>query len=160
MTDGTAEADGRAETIVSGCPTSAARGQGHCLRRRGGLYINVGAPSNACQRPGSRPGVKGADPCPILEKHARHLEVRREQAGQTQDQGTRFATGLRQMPAITWHDDALYIAMNNRDQLDVFWPELFTRRTTPSVRPSRSTARCRGRTSAGRTATTTSRPRR
>ena len=30
------------------------------------------------------------------------------------------------MPAITWHDDALYIAMNNRDQLDVFWPSLFT----------------------------------
>jgi glucose/arabinose dehydrogenase len=44
---------------------------------------------------------------------------------QTQEQGTRYATGLRQMPAITWHDDALYIAMNNRDQLDVFWASLF-----------------------------------
>ena len=30
------------------------------------------------------------------------------------------------MPAITWHDGALFIAMNNRDQLDVFWPSLFT----------------------------------
>jgi glucose/arabinose dehydrogenase len=30
------------------------------------------------------------------------------------------------MPAITWHNGALYIAMNNRDQLDVFWPSLFS----------------------------------
>ena len=29
------------------------------------------------------------------------------------------------MPAITWHADALYIVMNNRDQLDVLWPALF-----------------------------------
>ena len=30
------------------------------------------------------------------------------------------------MPAITWHDGALYIVMHNRDQLDVFWPSSFT----------------------------------
>ena len=30
------------------------------------------------------------------------------------------------MPAIAWHDGALYIAMNNRDQLDVMWPGEFT----------------------------------
>ena len=38
----------------------------------------------------------------------------------------RFATGLRQFPALTWHDDALYIVMNNRDQLDTLWPKYFT----------------------------------
>ena len=35
---------------------------------RGGLYVNVGAPSNACQNPDRRPGVKGVDPCPLLER--------------------------------------------------------------------------------------------
>ena len=30
------------------------------------------------------------------------------------------------MPAIAWHDGALYIAMNNRDQLDTLWPGMFT----------------------------------
>jgi glucose/arabinose dehydrogenase len=30
------------------------------------------------------------------------------------------------MPAITWHDGALYIVMNNRDQLDIMWPGQFT----------------------------------
>jgi len=38
----------------------------------------------------------------------------------------RFASGLRQMPAITWHDDALYLVMNNRDQLDILWEGQFT----------------------------------
>jgi glucose/arabinose dehydrogenase len=30
------------------------------------------------------------------------------------------------MPALTWHDDAVYIVMNNRDQLDTLWPGRFT----------------------------------
>jgi len=30
------------------------------------------------------------------------------------------------MPAIDWHDGALYIAMNSRDSLDTLWPGQFT----------------------------------
>jgi glucose/arabinose dehydrogenase len=30
------------------------------------------------------------------------------------------------MPAITWHDGAVWIAMNSRDQLDTLWGEMFT----------------------------------
>ncbi len=79
--------------------------------------------------------MKGVDPCPLLEKHAGIWKFDENKSNQTQDQGTRFATGLRQMPAITWHDDALFIAMNNRDQLDVFWPSLFTAKDN-AERPS------------------------
>jgi glucose/arabinose dehydrogenase len=62
-----------------------------------------------------------------MDKHAGIWKFDENKLGQTQDDGgTRFATGLRQMPAITWHDGALYIVMNNRDQLDIFWPDLFT----------------------------------
>jgi glucose/arabinose dehydrogenase len=32
---------------------------------------------------------------------------------------------MRQMPAITWHDGALYAVMNNRDQLDTLWSDQF-----------------------------------
>jgi glucose/arabinose dehydrogenase len=46
--------------------------------------------------------------------------------GQKQELAGRYATGLRQMPAFTWHDGALYIVMNNRDQLNVMWPDKFT----------------------------------
>ena len=46
--------------------------------------------------------------------------------GQKQEDGVKFATGMRQMPAITWNDGALYIVMNSRDQLDTLWPGQFT----------------------------------
>ena len=87
--------------------------------------MNVGAPSNACQQPDRRPGAKGQDPCPLLEKNGGIWKFDENKLGQKQEDGTRFATGLRQMPAIAWHDGAVYTAMNNRDQLDVFWPDTF-----------------------------------
>jgi glucose/arabinose dehydrogenase len=127
LTAGQLKPTGMAEVIVKDLPNERQHeDKGIAFDGRGGLYINVGAPSNACQDPDRRPGAKGQDPCPILEKHGGIWKFDENKANQTQDQGTRFATGLRQMPAITWHDDALYIAMNNRDQLDVFWPSLFT----------------------------------
>jgi len=61
-----------------------------------------------------------------VERHGGIWKFDENKLGQKQENGTRFATGLRQMPAIAWHDDALYIAMNSRDQLDTLWPDLFT----------------------------------
>jgi len=119
---------GAAEAIVTGLPTEAQhQDKGIAFDGNGSLYINVGAPSNACQDPDRRPGVKGVEPCPLLDKHAGIWKFDENKPGQTQDAGgSRFATGLRQMPAITWHEGALYIVMHNRDQLDVFWPNSFT----------------------------------
>ncbi|MEO8661163.1 MAG: sorbosone dehydrogenase, partial [Bryobacteraceae bacterium] len=64
--------------------------------------------------------------CPLLEKNGGIWKFSESKLGQKQEDGTRFATGLRQMPAIAWHDGALYIVMNSRDQLDVLWPGKFT----------------------------------
>jgi len=127
MTAGELKPTGPAETIVKDLPGERQhRDKGIAFDGRGSLYINVGAPSNACQNPDRQPKVKGQDPCPILEKHGGVWKFDENKPGQTQADGTRFATGLRQFPAITWHDGALYIAMNNRDSLDQFWPDLFT----------------------------------
>jgi glucose/arabinose dehydrogenase len=127
MTAGQLKPTGPAETIVTGLPDERQHeDKGLTFDGRGSLYINVGAPSNACQKPDRQPGVKGQDPCPILEKHGGVWKFDENKLNQTQDMGTKFATGLRQFPAITWHDNALYIVMNNRDQLDVFFPEHFT----------------------------------
>jgi glucose/arabinose dehydrogenase len=127
LTTGQLKPTGASETIVTDLPPETQhQDKGIAFDGRGGLYINVGAPSNACQNPDRRPGAKGQDPCPLLETHAGIWKFDENKLGQTQATGgTRFATGLRQMPAITWHDGALYIAMHNRDQLDVFWPDLF-----------------------------------
>lgn len=127
MTPGQLVPAGPPEVIVTGLPPDRQHAdKGIAFDGKGSLYINVGAPSNACQSPDRRPGIKGQDPCPLLEKHAGVWKFDENKPGQTQDQGTRFATGLRQFPGIAWHDDALYIAMNNRDQLDVFWPDRFS----------------------------------
>ena len=83
----------------------------------------------------------GQDPCPILEEHGGIWKFDENKLNQKQADGTMYATGLRQMPAITWHDGALYIVMNNRDQLDTLWPDLFkTRGQRRIVPPSRCSA--------------------
>jgi glucose/arabinose dehydrogenase len=126
MTAGALKPSGAAETIVSELPAQRQHeDKGIAFDGRGGLYVNVGAPSNACQQPDRRPKVAGQDPCPLLEQHAGIWKFDENKVGQKQADGTRYATGLRQMPAIAWHDTALYIAMNNRDQLDTLWPDLF-----------------------------------
>ncbi|HXH07802.1 MAG TPA: PQQ-dependent sugar dehydrogenase [Vicinamibacterales bacterium] len=117
------------EMIVSGLPEQRAHAaKAIAFDGRGGLYVNVGAPSNACQPQDRKPGVPGQDPCPLLERHGGIWRFDAEKPGQTQADGRRFATGLRQMIAFEWHAGAggLYLAQHGRDQLDTLWPERFT----------------------------------
>lgn len=127
MTPGQLKPAGEPETIVTGLPGVPQHGdKGLTFDGKGSLYVNVGAPSNACQTRDRQAKSQGQDPCPILEKNGGIWKFDENKLGQKQEDGTRFATGLRQMPAIVWHGDALYVAMNNRDQLDVLWPGTFT----------------------------------
>jgi glucose/arabinose dehydrogenase len=127
MTAGELTPAGPAEIVVSGLPGVEEHGdKGIAFDGQGSLYVNVGAPSNACQPKNRRPKVPGQDPCQLLEKSGGIWKFSEDKLGQKQEDGTRFASGLRQMPAIAWHDGALYIAMNNRDQLDTLWPGVFT----------------------------------
>ena len=127
MTPGQLKPAGEPEIVVKDLPGVRQHGdKGIAFDGKGSLYVNVGAPSNACQAKDRQAKSPGQDPCPILEKNGGIWKFDENKLGQTQADGTRFATGLRQMPAIAWHNDALYIAMNNRDQLDVMWPGQFT----------------------------------
>ena len=70
MTSGQLKPAGEPETIVADLTPDRQHGdKGIAFDGRGSLYINIGAPSNACQQPDRRPGVKGVDPCPLLEKN-------------------------------------------------------------------------------------------
>lgn len=127
MTPGQLKPTGAAEAIVTGLPGVREHGdKGLAFDGQGSLYVNVGAPSNACQERNRQAKSKGQDPCPILEKNGGIWQFDENRLGQKQEDGTRFATGLRQMLALAWHDGALFVAMNNRDQLDVMWPGTFT----------------------------------
>jgi glucose/arabinose dehydrogenase len=126
MTKGELKPTGAAETIAGDLPLGRPhQDKGIAFDGKGSLYVNFGAPSNACQPQDRRPKVPGQDPCPLLEKQGGIWRFDENKVGQTQADGTRYATGMRQMPAITWHDGALYVAMNGRDQIDTLWPDLF-----------------------------------
>ena len=117
---------GAAEVVVADLPLSRPHhDKGIAFDGKGSIFVNVGAPSNACQPQDRRPKVAGQDPCPLLEQTGGIWRFDENKLGQKQADGTRYATGLRQMPGLAWHDGALFTAMNGRDQLDTLWPDLF-----------------------------------
>jgi glucose/arabinose dehydrogenase len=118
---------GAAEVVVSGLPGVEEHGdKGIAFDGKGSLYVNIGAPSNACQPRNRRRQEPGQDPCPLLEEHGGIWKFSDSKLGQKLSDGVKYATGMRQMPAIAWHDGKLFIVMNNRDQLDTLWPGKFT----------------------------------
>ncbi|MFW5893791.1 MAG: PQQ-dependent sugar dehydrogenase [Verrucomicrobiota bacterium] len=94
----------------------------------GRLYVNVGAPSNACQENPRTPGSPGIDPCPQLERQAGIWRFPANRLNQDQSDGQRFATGIRQSVAMRWspRHGELYVVQHGRDQLHSLWPDLFT----------------------------------
>lgn len=95
----------------------------------GNLYVNVGAPSNACQQVDRTPGSAGKDPCPQLERHAGIWKFKADVPNQDQvKNGQRYASGIRNSIAISWNtsNNKLYVVQHGRDQLSEFYPDLYT----------------------------------
>ena len=119
--------DAPAEVIVEGLTDRRQHAEkGIAFDGKGGVYVNIGAPSNACQVPDRQPKVAGQDPCQLLEIAGGIWRFDENKAGQKQADGKRYATGLRQMVGLTWHDNSLWAVMHNRDGLDTMWPGQFT----------------------------------
>jgi glucose/arabinose dehydrogenase len=94
----------------------------------GNIYVNVGAPSNACMEQSRTAGSKGLDPCPQLELQAGIWQFRADQPGQTQlEDGHRYCTGTRNCVALDWNHQAnsLFALQHGRDQLSMFWPAYY-----------------------------------
>jgi glucose/arabinose dehydrogenase len=127
MTPGQLKPTAAPEVVASGLEGQQEHGdKGIAFDGKGSFYVNVGAPSNACQVRNRARESPGQDPCPILEQHGGIWKFSDSKLGQTQADGVKYASGMRQMPAIAWHGGALYIVMNSRDQLDTLWPGKFT----------------------------------
>lgn len=95
----------------------------------GNLYVNVGAPSNACQVEDRTKGSPGQDPCPLLDNHAGIWRFNADKLGQTQENGgSRYVTGTRNCVALAWNPsvDKLYAVMHGRDQLNQLYPQYYT----------------------------------
>ncbi len=95
---------------------------------QGNLYVTIGAPSNACQEVDRTPGSKGMDPCPLLDTTGGIWRFNATRTNQTQQDGQRYATGIRNAVAIHWNtaNNQLYAVQHGRDQLNQMWPDLYT----------------------------------
>lgn len=121
---------GQVESVVSGFPEQRSHAaKSFTIDNNGNLYVNVGAPSNACMEEARTTGSPGMDPCPQLEWQAGIWLFDATETLQTQkEDGYHYATGIRNAVALEWSDeaDALYAVQHGRDQLNTLWPDMFT----------------------------------
>ena len=123
------ENSGSPETVASGLTMGNQHSsKSIALDNNQNIYVNIGAPSNSCQVNDREPGSLGQDPCPILTNAGGIWQFKADQLNQTQAQGTRFATGLRNVVGLDWNNSVneLYAVQHGRDQLSFLFPQLFT----------------------------------
>jgi glucose/arabinose dehydrogenase len=137
LTDGELLPTGAQEVVVEGfLPQGQHATKSFTFDNNGNIYVNVGAPSNACQEQSRTPGSPGQDPCPQLDRQAGIWRFDANQLNQTQEaDGYRYATGIRNAVAVEWNDNAngLYALQHGRDQLNTLWPEYYNDSTSAEL---------------------------
>lgn len=92
------------------------------LDNDGNIYVNIGAPSNICQEDPAK-----ANPCQWLEKSAGIWQFRADKLNQKQEDGIKFATGLRNVVGLDWNNEVneLYVTQHGRDLLYQNYPQYY-----------------------------------
>jgi glucose/arabinose dehydrogenase len=119
---------GGADTIVMGLPSDRSHAaKSIAIGGDGALFVNIGSPTNVCQ-PRGQTGPGAPDPCPELELRAGIWRFDANRLRQTQADGERWATGVRNAVAMTMQPStgALYAMQHGRDNLHAFFPEMYT----------------------------------
>ncbi len=98
------------------------------LDKAGNIYVNVGAYANTCQVKDRQKGSLGRPNCPILDSAGGIWQFRTDKLTQTYGDGTRYATGLRNVVGLDWNQQAnqLFVMQHGRDQLNDNFPDLYT----------------------------------
>ncbi len=117
------------DTIVSGLPQQTSHAaKSFTFDEQGNLYVNIGAPSNACQEQDRTKGSPAMDPCPLLERQGGVWRFDAETVGQTQvEHGHKYATGIRNAVALGYNptDKHVYAVQHGRDMLNGLFPEMY-----------------------------------
>lgn len=93
----------------------------------GNIYVNIGAPSNACQTQDRMKDSPGQDPCPILQKAGGIWQFKVDKLNQSYEQGVRYCTGTRNIVGLDWNTSVnqLYAMQHGRDQLGQLFPNQY-----------------------------------
>ena len=106
------------DTIVRDLPVGGHASKSLALGRDNELFVNIGSRTNSCQTADRQPRSPGADPCVELETRAGIWLFDANKKNQTQGDGVRYATGLRNAFAITTNAQGqLYALQHGRDGL-------------------------------------------
>jgi glucose/arabinose dehydrogenase len=120
---------GEPELIVSGLPEKTEHhAKSITFDGEGRLYVNVGAPTNACMEQKRTPGSPGQDPCPQREWEAAVWRFDADRTDQTQrEDGQLYSSGSRNLVALEWNDavGSLYAVQHGRDDIARLWPERY-----------------------------------
>ncbi len=94
----------------------------------GHMYVNFGSISNNCQIDNRIPESPGQYPCAELAEHAGIWRFDADKLDQTQKDGVRYATGLRDGIAMDWNHatHTLFALEHGRDDLHQTWPSLYS----------------------------------
>lgn len=108
------------ETIVTGLLDQGQHNsKSIALDNAGNLYVNIGAPSNACQVQDRTKGSPGQDPCPILQNAGGIWQFKADKKNQSYSDGIRYATGIRNVVGLDWNNttNTLFVMQHGRDGL-------------------------------------------
>lgn len=113
----------KVDTIVRNLPAQGGHtAKSIALGRGNDLFVNIGSLSNSCQVENRTAKSPGQDPCTELDTRAGIWRFNANKKNQAQKDGRRFATGLRNVVAITVGADGMpYGAQHGRDQLGEHW---------------------------------------
>jgi glucose/arabinose dehydrogenase len=113
--------------VVGGLPDTGDHTAKTVVALGASLYVNIGSASNACQQANRQLHSPGVDPCPELATRAGVWQFGLATTG-VEPTGTRIGTGMRNTNALAIDPDgqALWGAINGRDQLHDNWPEKYT----------------------------------
>jgi glucose/arabinose dehydrogenase len=129
--DGNLVPAGIAEPVAGGFPMQRSHAdKTFTFDNDGGLYINSGTPSNACESERMKARSPGLDPCPQLDRSGGIWRFEADELLQDQlRDGERYVTGTRNVLALEWNpwSNKLYFAMHGRDSIGLLWRDLYSR---------------------------------
>jgi glucose/arabinose dehydrogenase len=114
------------ELIVSGMvDTGRDNSKSIALDDEGFIYVNIGSSNDACREVGTGKGIR---PCTLLDTVGGIWRFRADVKNQTQKDGLRYATGLKNTVGLDWNTKtkSLFVLQHGRGQFHDFYSNYFT----------------------------------
>ncbi|WP_247231960.1 c-type cytochrome [Telluribacter sp. SYSU D00476] len=128
LTPGKLVPESKTELVLTDYYKTEHIGKSLAFDDNGHMYVNFGSISNNCQIDNRIPESPGQYPCAELTEHAGIWRFDANKLDQTQKDGVRYATGLRDGIAMDWNHatNTLFAVEHGRDGLHQTWPSLYS----------------------------------